>query len=235
MLEQSQDSRFQQLSRDWLISATKHKYSYHFTWLGRPIIQFPQDILAMQEIIWQVKPDLIIETGIAHGGSLIFSAAMLELNSSCGGPPNAEVLGIDVEIRPHNRRAIEQHPLVKRISMIEGSSVAPEVIELVQRRAETADRVLVCLDSNHTHDHVLNELEVYAPLVTVDSYCVVFDTIVEQLPPEVFEDRSWGPGNSPMTAVREFLDRNEDFEVNNLLDAKLAISVVNNGYLKRIQ
>jgi len=182
-----------------------------------------------------VKPDLIIETGIAHGGSLIFSAAMLELNSSCGGPPNAEVLGIDIEIRPHNRRAIEQHPLVKRISMIEGSSVAPEVIELVQRRAETADRVLVCLDSNHTHDHVLNELEVYAPLVTVDSYCVVFDTIVEQLPPEVFEDRSWGPGNSPMTAVREFLDRNEDFEVNNLLDAKLAISVVNNGYLKRIQ
>ena len=176
-----------------------------------------------------------IETGIAHGGSLIFSAAMLELNSACGGPATAEVLGIDIEIRPHNRREIEQHPMVKRISMIEGSSVAPEVIELVQRRAETADRVLVCLDSNHTHDHVLNELEVYAPLVTVDSYCVVFDTIVEQLPPEVFGDRSWGPGNSPKTAVREFLDRSEDFEVDKVLDAKLAISAVNNGYLKRVQ
>ena len=119
--------------------------------------------------------------------------------------------------------------------MIEGSSVAPEVIELVQRRAETADRVLVCLDSNHTYGHVLKELEVYAPLVTVGSYCVVFDTIVEQLPPEVFEDRSWGPGNSPMTAVWEFLDRSEGFEVDNLLDAKLAISAVNNGYLKRVK
>jgi cephalosporin hydroxylase len=234
MLEQSRDPQFQQWSRDWLTAATNHKYSYHFTWLGQPIIQFPQDILAMQEIIWQVKPDLIIETGIAHGGSLLFSAAMLELNAACGGPRGAGVLGIDIEIRPHNRMAIEQHPMVKRISMIEGSSVAPEVVQQVRKRAESADRVLVCLDSNHTHSHVLHELAVYAPLVSVDSYCVVFDTIIEQLSEEIFADRPWGPGNSPMTAVQEFLGQHPEFQIDHLVDAKLALSNSPNGYLKRI-
>jgi cephalosporin hydroxylase len=165
------------------------QYSYNFSWLGRPIIQYPQDIIAMQELIWSIQPDLIIETGIAHGGSLIFSASMLELNAACGGPQDAEVLGVDIDIRAHNREAIEAHPMFKRTSMIEGSSIAPEIIEQVKLKAAGKQRVLVCLDSNHTHDHVLAELEAYAPLTSVGSYCVVFDTIIEDMPAELFSDR----------------------------------------------
>ncbi len=234
ILKQGQDTHFQRVSRDWLVAATDHKYSYHFTWLGRPIIQLPQDILAMQELIWTVQPDLIVETGIAHGGSLVFSAAMLELNASCGGPWDAEVLGIDIDIRSHNRSAIEAHPMARRISMVEGSSVDPHVVDQVRDRAKAADRVLVCLDSKHSHEHVLAELEVYAPLVTLDSYCVVFDTVIEQLPEEVHPDRPWGPGDNPMTAVTAFLDRHPEFQIDHMIDAKLALSCVPNGYLRRV-
>lgn len=214
-------------------SSIRAGYSYNFSWLGRPIIQYPQDIVAMQEIIWRVQPDLIIETGIAHGGSLIFSAAMLELNAACGGPADAKVLGIDIDIRAHNRAAIEAHPMFKRISMIEGSSVALEVIEKVRQEAHGKRSVLVCLDSNHTHAHVLGELQAYAPLVTVGSYCVVFDTIVEDLPAELFPDRPWGPGDNPKTAVREFMATTSDFVIDHTIDHKLLISVAPNGYLKR--
>lgn len=188
-------------------SSIKTKYSYNFSWLGRPIIQYPQDIVAMQEIIWSVQPNLIIETGIAHGGSLIFSASMLELNAACGGPQDAEVLGIDIDIREHNRQAIESHPMFKRISMIEGSSIDPKIIEQVRRETAGKQSVLVCLDSNHTHDHVLAELEAYAPLVTVGSYCVVFDTIIEDLPDDMFPDRPWGVGNNPIIEVSEMFRR----------------------------
>lgn len=214
-------------------SSIRAGYSYNFSWLGRPIIQYPQDIVAMQEIIWRVQPDLIIETGIAHGGSLIFSAAMLELNAACGGPADAKVLGIDIDIRAHNRAAIEAHPMFKRISMIEGSSIAPEVVEKVRQEALGKRSVLVCLDSNHTHAHVLAELQGYAPLVTIGSYCVVFDTIVEDLPAELFPDRPWGPGDNPKTAVREFMATASNFVIDHTIDHKLLISVAPHGYLKR--
>ncbi len=210
------------------------QYSYNFEWLGRPIIQYPQDIIAMQEIIWRVQPDLIIETGIAHGGSLIFSAAMLELNAACGGNPDASVLGIDIDIRAHNREAIEAHPMFRRINMLEGSSVETGIVENVRKTAEGKNSVLVCLDSNHTHDHVLAELEVYAPLVTVGSYCVVFDTIVEDLPDDLYPDRPWNQAANPKTAVHQWLPEHPEFEIDKSIDEKLLISVAPDGYLKRV-
>ena len=211
------------------------QYSYNFSWLGRPIIQYPQDMIATQEIIWAVQPDLIIETGIAHGGSLIFSAAMLELNAACGGPSDAQVLGIDIDIRAHNRAAIEAHPMSKRITMVQGSSIAPEVIERVYAAARGKQRVLVMLDSNHTHDHVLAELEAYAFLTSVGSYCIVFDTVVEDMPAELFPDRPWGPGNNPKTAAREYIKNHSEFEVDKRIDHRLLISVAPDGYLKRVR
>ena len=166
------DQDVQELSRTWCQETNRNGYTYNFEWLGRPIIQYPQDIMAMQELIWQVQPDLIIEMGIAHGGSLIFFASMLELNAACGGPVDAGVLGVDIDIRQHNRKAIEQHPMARRISMIEGSSIDPNTIEQVKAGTEGKKKILVCLDSHHTHDHVLAELEAYAPLTSVDSYCI---------------------------------------------------------------
>lgn len=230
-----QDRSIQASSRDWLRDVTPHRYSYNFTWLGRPIIQVPQDIVALQELIWSVQPDLIIETGIAHGGSLVFSASMLELNAACGGPADAEVLAVDIDIRAHNRAAIEAHPMSRRISMIQGSSIAPEIIELVKARAAVKRRTLVFLDSNHTHDHVLAELAAYAPLTSVGSYCVVFDTIVEDMPAEMFPDRPWGPGNSPKTAVWAYLKTHPEFEIDRQMDHKLLISVAPDGYLRRVR
>jgi cephalosporin hydroxylase len=220
------------------------KYSYNFSALGRPIIQYPQDMAAMQELIWQIRPDLIIETGIAHGGSLIMSASMLALLDLCEAIEAGEtldprvsrrkVLGIDIDIRAHNRAAIEAHPMASRIQMIEGSSVAPEVIEQVRRVAQGYQRILVCLDSNHTHAHVLAELEAYAPLVTEGCYCVVFDTIVEDMPKAMFPDRPWGPGDNPKTAVWEYLKTHPEFEIDKGIPHKLLITVAPDGYLKRI-
>jgi len=231
---QGADAALVRASRAWVNEANAHKYSYHFEWLGRPIIQYPQDMVAMQELIWRVQPDLIIETGIAHGGSLIFSAAMLELNAACGGNPAAEVLGIDIDIREHNRAAILAHPMSKRITMLQGSSVSPEIITQVKARAAGKQRVLICLDSNHTHDHVVAELEAYAGLTTVGSYCVVFDTIIEDLPTDAFPDRSWGRGRNPKTAVWEFLKSHPEFEIDGAIDRKLLISVAPSGYLRRV-
>ena len=190
-------------------------------------------MIAMQEIIWDVKPDLIIETGIAHGGSLIFSAAMLELVSVCTGI-EGEVLGIDIDVRPHNRKAIEEHPLSKRITMIEGSSIDLEIFRQVNEKIQYKKRILICLDSNHTHEHVLAELELYAPLTTIGSYCVVFDTVVEDMPRELAGDRPWGPGNNPKTAVHQYLKSHPEFEIDKNIDNKLLISVAPDGYLKRV-
>src|SRR6266568_8584189 len=229
------DANLRENSFAWVRDTAKYKYSYNFSWLGRPIIQYPQDMVAMQEIIWQVQPDLIIETGIAHGGSLIFSASMQELNAACGGPQDAEVLGIDIDIRAHNREAIKAHPMAKRISMIQGSSIAPDVIEQVKSKAVGRQRVLVCLDSNHTHEHVLAELEAYAPLTSVGSYCVAFDTIVEDMPAEMFRERPWGPGNNPKTAVWEYLKTHPEFEIDKSMQDKLLITVAPDGYLKRLR
>ena len=214
---------------NWINSIDK-KYTYNFTWLGRPIIQFPQDIIALQELIWNVKPDLIIETGIAHGGSLIFSASMLEL---LGG--NGHVLGIDIDIREHNRKEIERHPLFKRITMIQGSSTDPEIAKKVYALAKDKKKILVVLDSFHTHDHVLKELELYSPLVSPESYLVVFDTIIEDLPENYFPDRSWGKGNNPKTAVWEFLRTNNRFIIDKEMENKLLITVAPDGYLKCVK
>jgi cephalosporin hydroxylase len=221
-------------AKTFLTASIAPKYSYNFSWLGRPIIQYPQDIVAMQQIIWEAQPDLIIETGIAHGGSLIFSASMLELNAACGGNPQASVLGIDIDIRAHNRTAIEAHPLYRRISMIEGSSIDPAVIDQVRAAAEGKKSVLVCLDSNHTHDHVLAELEAYADLVTVSNYCVVFDTVIEDLPSGSYPDRPWDKGANPKTAVHQWLKTHPEFVIDKDIDEKLLISVAPDGYLKRI-
>jgi len=215
--------------------STRPRYSYNFSWLGRPIIQYPQDIVAMQELIWAVQPDLIVETGIAHGGSLILSASLLELNAACGGPQDARVVGVDIDIRAHNRDAIEAHPMSRRITMIEGSSLDPVVIAQVGEAAMGRERVLVCLDSNHTHAHVLAELEAYAPLASVGSYCVVFDTIIEDLPADMFPDRPWGPGDNPMTAVREYLESHPEFEIDPRMEDKLLVTVAPGGYLQRIR
>lgn len=231
---QGADAELAQATRVWMDRANAGKYSYHFEWMGRPIIQYPQDIMAMQELIWRVQPDLIIETGIAHGGSLIFSAAMLELNAACGGPAGAEVLGLDIDIRAHNREAVQAHPMAKRISMIQGSSIAPDIVEQVRRKAAGKSRVLVCLDSNHTHEHVLAELQAYAPLVSVGSYCVVFDTVIEDMPKEMFPDRPWGPGNNPKTALHAFLKTAPGFRIDKSIDHKLLITVAPDGFLQRV-
>ena len=232
---QGADQDLAKASLDWINKANARRYSYHFEWMGRPIIQYPQDIVAMQELIWTVQPELIIETGIAHGGSLIFMAAMLELNAACGGPQDAKVLGIDIDIRAHNRAAIEAHPMARRIAMIQGSSVAPEIVAQVHAAAAGKSRILISLDSNHTHEHVLAELKAYAPLTTVGSYCVVFDTVVEDMPAAMFPDRPWGPGNNPKTAVFEYLKDHPEFEIDKAMDHKLLVSVAPDGFLKRVR
>lgn len=224
------DADMVSLTRQWFDLSCRHRYSYNFTWLGRPIIQFPQDIVAMQELVWQVKPGIIIETGIAHGGSLILYASLLEL---IGG--DGFVVGIDVDIRAHNRAEIEKHPMYKRIKMIEGSSIAPEVIAQVKQLAQGRVPVMVVLDSNHAHDHVLAELRAYAPLVTKGSYCVVFDTVVEQMSKDFFPDRPWGPGNNPYTAVKEYLEETNRFEVADEIEHKLQITVAPSGYLRCVK
>ena len=229
------DAELAVATRLWMVRANRAGYSYHFEWMGRPIIQYPQDIVATQEIIWSVKPDLIIETGIAHGGSLIFSASMLELNAICGGPRDAEVLGLDIDIRAHNRAAIEAHPMARRISMIEGSSVAPDVVAKVKMKAAGKKSILILLDSNHTHDHVLAELEAYAQLTSIGGYCVVFDTAIEDMPENAFADRPWSRGNNPKTAVWDYLKRHPEFEIDKSIQHKLLITVAPDGYLKRLR
>jgi cephalosporin hydroxylase len=224
------NAALQHAARDFNVESNRAQYSYNFSWMGRPVIQYPQDMIAMQEIIWQVKPELVIETGIAHGGSLIYYASLLELIGK------GEVLGIDIDIREHNRREIEKHPMFKRIKMIEGSSIDSNVFEKVRHTAAGRQGVVVCLDSNHTHDHVLTELRLYSSLVTPGSYIVAFDTIVEDLPEGYFsQKRPWGISNNPRTAVDEFLEENNNFQVDESIDNKLLISVAPRGFLKRIK
>ena len=230
----------------WMIKAgTIGAYTYNFQWLGRPIIQYPQDIHAMQELIWATRPDVIIETGIAHGGSLILSASMLAMLDYCDaqvnrtplipGVSNRRVIGVDIDIRAHNRAQIEAHPMSHLITMIQGSSIAPDIVDQVRHAAGDAKRVLVSLDSNHTHDHVLAELEAYAPMTSVGSYCVVFDTVIEDMPAELCAHRPWGQGNSPKSAVRSWLPQHPEFEQDLALQHKLQITVAQDGFLKRIR
>lgn len=238
-----EDEELQRMARAWMDRAQAMKYSYNFDWLGRPVIQYPQDIVAFQELVWAVRPDVIVETGIAHGGSLILSASLLALldladaeqQGSTIDPrrPKRRVIGVDIDIRAHNRAAMEAHPLRHGIEMIEGSSLDAGVVDAVRRSVGEAGRVLVVLDSNHTHDHVLRELELYAPLVTPGSYCVVYDTVIEDMPAEMFPDRSWGPGNNPKTAVWEYLKDHEEFEIDRSIPHKLGITVAPDGFLRR--
>ena len=249
------DKSLHAASLAWLTRSLGHRYSYNFSALGRPIIQYPQDMVALQEIIWEVKPDLIIETGIAHGGSLILSASMLAILDYCDAVESGKtldpqschrrVLGVDIDIRAHNREAIEAHPMAHRIDLVQGSSIASEVVAQVREVAKRYQRVLVILDSNHTHEHVLAELEAYAPLVSPGSYCIVFDTIVEDLPDSMFPDRPWGRGDNPKTAVHEYLSRLATsgrvaadgapllLEIDKDIDSKLLITVAPDGYLRR--
>jgi cephalosporin hydroxylase len=243
-------------ARGFLLESFRAKYSYNFDWLSRPIIQYPQDIVAMQELIWQIKPDLILETGIAHGGSLVFSASILALLDYCEAvekgltlDPQAtrrRVLGIDIDIRPHNRAAIEAHPMSHRIDMLQGSSIEPDIIARVHSLTKGYERILVCLDSNHTHEHVLAELEAYAPLTSKGSYCCIFDTMVEDLPNDMFLNRPWGKGDNPKTAVWQYLQILEKqgrtatdgaplkLEIDKSIESKLLLTVAPDGYLKRV-
>lgn len=239
------DEKLSKSAADFMVASTVPKYSYNFEWQGRPIIQYPQDMVAMQELIWEIKPDLIIETGIAHGGSLIFSASMLAQLDMCeaieGGSTidpsksKRKVLGVDIDIRAHNKEAILKHPMASRIEMIQGSSIDQDIIKQVHDFAADYSKILVCLDSNHTHEHVLAELEAYAPLTSVDSYCVVFDTIVEDLPGDMFPNRPWGPGDNPKTAVWEYLKTHTEFEIDEAIHNKLLITVAPDGFLKRVK
>ncbi len=244
ILANGQDQELIQAAQTFMLHSVGPKYVYNFKALGRPIIQYPQDIVAMQELIWEVRPDLIIETGIAHGGSLILSASMLALIDMCEAiesgsvldPNNSKrkVLGVDIDIREHNRIAIEGHPMSSRIEMIQGSSIDADIISKVKEFSSSYKRVLVCLDSNHTHEHVLAELEAYAPLTSIGSYCVVFDTIVEDIPDHLVADRPWGHGDNPKTAVHSFLSQNPTFEIDKSIDNKILITCNSDGYLRRV-
>jgi cephalosporin hydroxylase len=234
------DVEMRRSSMDWFTVSLARKYSYNFTWLGRPIIQYPQDMVALQEIIWRVQPDLIIETGIAHGGSLIFSASMLALLDLNEGAPGGTVsvrrlvLGLDIDIRAHNHAAIHAHPLSSKIKMIQGSSVDPEVIAQVRVVAQGKSRILLCLDSNHSQEHVKKELEAYAPLVSPGSYCIVYDTYIEDMPAGYVFEKSWGHGNNPRNAVESFLKEHGEFSVDHSIHNKLQLTVAPHGYLKRL-
>lgn len=222
------DQEFREQSMDWREKALERKYMHNFSWLGRPIIQFPSDVIAIQEIIWTVKPDLIIETGVAHGGSLILSASILQLLN------HGEVIGIDIDIRPHNRKSIESHPLSPRITLLEGSSIDPCIIEKVKKLAK-GKKTLVFLDSNHTHEHVMSELNAYSELVGIGSYCVVFDTFVEDLTDNyVWHERPWGKGNNPKTAVLEWLKSHPNFQIDRSIENKLLVTSAPDGFLRRI-
>jgi cephalosporin hydroxylase len=223
------DAELRRAADEFVLRGCRHRYPYNFSWLGVPVIQFPQDLIALQQIIWDARPDLIVETGVAHGGGSIFFASMLELLGADG-----RVIAIDVDIRPRNRRAIESHPLSPRIELLEGSSTDPAIVRRVHDRARDK-RVLLVLDSNHTHAHVLAELRAYAPLVRRGSYAVVLDTIIERMTPEEIGERPWAPGNSPMSAVREFLVESERFEIDRRLEDTLLITVAPGGYLRCIK
>lgn len=230
IVEQGNDKELLALGKKWVQETMNKKFIYNFTWMGRPIIQHPHDTIALQELIWEIKPDLIIETGIAHGGSIIFSASMLEL---LGG--DREVIAIDIDIRKHNRDEIESHPMFKRIKLVEGSSIAEETLAKVKELAVGKKNIMVVLDSNHTHDHVMKELELYSPFVSVNSYLVVFDTWVEDVPENYYPDRPWDKGNNPKTAVWEFIKTNENFIIDKSIEHKLAITLAPDGYLKRVK
>ncbi len=197
---------FKAASDAWLRVGWDAKHVYSFTWMGRPIIQLPEDMVRLQEVIWSLKPDVVVETGVAHGGSLIYYASLFEAMG------NGRVIGIDIEIRPHNREAIEAHPMFKRIDLVEGSSTAPEIVDQVKTLIRPDERVLVILDSNHSYDHVLNELRAYADFVPVGSYIVSTDGIMQQVVGAPRSQDDWGT-NNPQEAARDFVVEDTRFVI----------------------
>ncbi len=234
----AKDPNLAKTTKEWINQANAFKYSYNFEWCDRPIIQYPQDILALQELVWRVKPDLIVETGVAHGGSVVLNSSLLALLDLAEKIPRNDskrkVIAIDIDIRTHNKTALDAHPFNDYFELIESSSTDTSVVEYVTSEAKNHDRVLVILDSNHTHEHVLQELNAYAGLVTKESYCIVFDTIIEDLPDNSFPDRPWDKGDNPKTATLEFLQTHPEFEIDEAVEDKLMISVAPSGYLKRV-
>lgn len=225
----SKDPVVKKISNKWLTACHKYEYSYHFTWLGLPIIQYPQDIIALQEIIWKVKPDLIIETGIARGGSLLLSASILQLIG------HGTVLGVDVDIREFNKKNIKKSHLFKRISMIQGSSIDEKTISKVKKFAKGKKRILIFLDSAHTYEHVLEELRLYSSLVKKGSYIIVLDTMVEDFPVTWVKNKELNKKNNPKTAVHEFLKINKRFKIDKEFEKKLLITCAPDGFLKCIK
>lgn len=236
------DKTFIGQSQDWLRESMQKRYVYNFDWMGRPIIQYPQDMVAMQEIIWKTRPDVIVETGIAHGGSLILSASLLAMLDYADAVeegtlldpanPKRRVVGVDIDVRAHNREAMEAHPMASRITMIEGSSVEASTIAQVKEALGDAKRVMVCLDSMHTHEHVIKELNAYGTMTTPGCYCIVFDSFVEDMPQGFFDDRPWDVGDNPKTAVHEWLPDHANFEIDDDYQAKLQITVAPDGFLR---
>jgi cephalosporin hydroxylase len=216
--------------RTFMGKTFEHGYYRNFTWLGRPVIQYPQDIVALQELIWEYKPTLVMETGVAHGGALILYASILELIGGRG-----DVIGVEVEYRAHNREAVEQHALARRIRVIEGSSIDPAVVAEIARVAAAHERVMVVLDSLHTHDHVLAELRAYAPLVREGGPLVVFGTSVAEIDPAIDLKREWDQHRNPRSALDEFMRENDRFEVDGDINDKLLITDAPGGYLRCIR
>jgi len=243
---QGKDKKIQRLTKDWMARAGELKYSYHFEWMGRPIIQHPQDMIGVQQLIWKLKPDLIIETGIARGGSLIFYASLLELISINQRNKKAKVIGIDINIKKKNLTEIKKHPMFKRIKLFEGSSTEEKIYKKVYSYSKKYKKIMVLLDSNHIEDHVYEELKVYAKLVSKNSYCVVFDTIIDDLPEVYGKKRNWGKNNNPKTALRKYLklinkkkhydleNKKLTFKIDKNIQNQLLITVAPDGYLKRL-
>ena len=227
----SKDITLFKKSIDWMIHADKYKYTYNFKWAGIPIIKFPNDLMALQEIISDVQPDVIIETGVAHGGSIIFSASMQHLYCK----KNSFVIGIDIDIRKHNLDRLKKNKFFNRIKLIEGSSTSPEVIKKIKKLIKGKKKVMVCLDSNHTYEHVKNEIEIYKNFITKNSYMIVEDTFSEYFPKNYYSNRPWDVGNNPMIALREFLKKEKRFIVDKEICNKLQITETFDGYLKKIK
>ena len=237
--------RFSRACEEWQQAALDADYIYRWSWLGRPIIQYPHDTVALQQIVWATKPDLIIETGFAHGGSAVLCAsllAMLDLADAreTGGSvdparPARRLVSLEIELREHNREALDSHPLRDYIQVIEGSSIEADTVNAVTEMAASYKRVMLLLDSNHTHDHVLAELRAYAGLVTPGCYCIVYDTAIDSFDPSYFEDRPWGPGNSPLSAVKSYLADSPGWHVDDELVERIGITVAPHGFLLRTE
>ncbi len=213
---------------DFITKSDQHNYAYNWTWLDMPIIQMPEDIMLVQEIIWETKPDIIIETGIAWGGSVVLYASILELIGK------GQVLAIDKVLPQHNIDAIMKYNFSSRIKLFEGSSIDESIVNAIRDIIKPTDKVMVLLDSNHTHAHVYEELKIWESFVTSGQYLVISDTIVEEIPEQTHRSRSWGHGDNPMTALNQFLSENNKFTRENDYNHKAICSFTRNGYLKRI-